>query len=179
MILATLTAMNLSFGGEWLDKASERADPEAIEWVKQKLKEDEQLNQLRSFESLDFSIGSKKCLTSAAIAQPDSEIPIYVLISFSVPKETWVALSKEMESMGAVFVLRGLPSNSFRELASLILDLKNAGVKAAIQINPNLFTDYQIDEVPAFLAIKGKEFRKIRGNISLNCAIEKMGGLDK
>ena len=83
-------------------------------------------------------------------------------------------MSKELEKEGGVFVLRGLPNNSFSELAAKLLSLKKSGVNAAIQLNPIFFQTHQITNVPAFIVKAGDEFNKISGNISLKSALEKM-----
>lgn len=178
MILAALTALNVSCGDNWIEQVSTKTDPEAIQWVRQQLKEDLHLLKLKRTEQESSQQNPKKCLTTVDPTS-DTEIPLYVLISFSVPDETWVTLSKEMEKIGAVFALRGLPHNSFKELSKKIQHLNLLGVKAAIQINPELFTTYEIDRVPSFLVINDGGYSKVSGNISLAYAIEKLGGIKK
>lgn len=161
---------------DWVEKITERTDPEAMQWIKEKLTKDKQLEILRNAASESLQLTTKKCST---VTEPvETDIPLYVMISFSVPDSAWVSLSNAMETCGAVFVLRGLPDNSFKELSKKIQHLNHLGVKAPIQINPKHFSDYQITHVPTFLIIEDDTHRKISGNISLAYAIEKMGGIE-
>jgi conjugal transfer pilus assembly protein TrbC len=180
MILAISAALNLTSGDSWIQRES----PEAVEWTKEQLKIDLELEQLKEQnKNITFGItpdlNAKKCITNFTSIASDAEIPLYVLISFSVPEETWVSLSSEMEEIGAVFVLRGLPNNSFKRLSQKIQHLNSLGVKAPIQIDPQLFTNYEISRVPSFLIIKNQAYSKVSGNISLRYALEKMGGIKK
>jgi conjugal transfer pilus assembly protein TrbC len=143
----------------------QRADPEAILWIKRQLKADLSLKEKR-----DEQIPLQKCNVVVEASDPQ----LYVMISFSVPDEVWASLSQAMASKKAVFVLRGLPCDSFKELSRRIQRLNDLGVQAAIQINPQLFTEYQIERVPTFLMLKDSKYKKVSGNISLACAIEKM-----
>ena len=70
------------------------------------------------------------------IHDSDSDTPLKVYISFSVPEATWIEFSKPLEKLGGSFVLKGLPNNSFREFASRIMHLRKAGVLAPITIDP-------------------------------------------
>lgn len=162
--------------GNWLEKALERSDPEAILWVKEQLALGFESKKIDERGDSTPSLIDKKCFNSGGINFPDEQPPLYVMISFSVPESTWVDLSKSMESIGAVFVLSGLPDNSFKELSRRIQHLNRLGVKSPVQINPTLFTNHQIEVVPTFLIVKGG-VRKLSGNVSLKYALEKMGGL--
>lgn len=153
----------------------QQADPEAMNWVRQMLREDSQLEKVKepsSKQKIQFSETTKCSTISSSI--PDETMPIYVLISFSVPEEAWVDLSKELEEKGGAFVLRGLPHNSFKELSKKIQRLNLLGVSAPIQINPKLFSTYQVSHVPTFLIQNGEEYDKIRGNVSLKAALGKV-----
>lgn len=178
MMFAAVVAIHLACGAEWLEKAA-LPDAEAISWVKRQLKEDRQLEKLRGVQKDVATLGAKKCQTNSLPTTPEADIPVYVMISFSVPGETWVGLSTEMEKIGAVFVLRGLPNNSFKELSQRVQHLNQLGVKAPIQINPNLFTTHNIERVPTFLIVEKERSDKVTGNISLSYAVKKMGGLGK
>jgi len=176
MMLAALTALDFTCSSDWLEKSS-KIDPEAVLWVKQQLNNDLELVKLRNTDQIIIQTDKKKCLTTAA--QAPSDISFYVMMSFSVPEVTWISLSKEMEKLGAVFVLSGLPNNSFKELSWKIQQLSKLGVNATIQIDPDLFTNNQIDRVPTFLIPRKEGSDKVSGSISLACALEKLGGLNK
>ena len=129
-------------------------DPQAIEWAK----------------SLDSNCS--RCVRAAPAVQDPG---IYVLMSFSVPDQIWLSLSKELERVGGSFVLRGLPEQSFSALQRRIVELKKKGVNAQIQIHPRLFDDHQVDRAPAFLFIDEKGSDLVRGNVTLRYAAELRG----
>lgn len=104
------------------------------------------------------------------------ESPLRVFMSFSVPHNTWLNLSQELDKVGGVFVLRGLPDQSFQALAQRILKLKESGVNAPIQLDPAKFQDYAIRHVPSFVVAEEKSYDKIVGNVSLKFALERMSG---
>lgn len=99
---------------------------------------------------------------------------VFVFMSFSVPDAAWISLSKELEQVGGVFVLRGLPGQSFQTLASRTLHLKEKGVKAPIQLDPQRFLAYQIDQVPSIVVAEDQIFDKLSGNVSLCFALQRM-----
>jgi type-F conjugative transfer system pilin assembly protein TrbC len=106
----------------------------------------------------------------------DQQFNLYVFVSFSMTDESWLSLSKAVEQLGGSLVLRGLPNNSFQELAKKIHDLRKRGVNAHIQIDPRLFTKYAIEKVPCFVVLEESSFEKLYGNVSLPFALEKMSG---
>ena len=173
MILALVAVLNASLTSDWLDMTAKKADQEAIAWVKQQLHEDFKL--VKGTEKEPVPDMRKKCLTTVITAN-NAEVPVYVMISFSVPEETWVSLSAEMEKIGAVFVLRGLPNNSFKELSKRLQHLSSIGVNAEVRIDPMLYTTYKIDKAPTFLIIDKDFHYTISGNVSLSYAMETMRG---
>ena len=174
MMLALVAALNASYvTSDWLDMAAKRADQEAIAWVKQQLHEDSKL--VRGTEKETVTDMRKKCLTTVSTSN-NADVPVYVMISFSIPEETWVSLSAEMEKIGAVFVLRGLPNNSFKELSKRLQHLSSIGVNAEVRIDPMLYTNYKIDKAPTFLIIGKDSHHTLSGNVSLSYAMETMRG---
>jgi type-F conjugative transfer system pilin assembly protein TrbC len=93
---------------------------------------------------------------------------LFVFMSFSVPDNIWLELSKSLEGKGGTIVIQGLPQNSFEKLISKIKDLKTKGITANIEINPKLFDQYEVQSVPCFVQVNGDSFDKISGNISLS-----------
>lgn len=136
------------------------------DWLK------EQLRNVYPSEETESIFTGKKCLYEDSFLL--SEPKIFVAMSFSVPESVWLSLSKELEKAGGIFVLRGLPNNSFNELASKLLSLKSKGVNAPIQLDPKFFQVHHITSVPAFLIKEEREVYKIQGNISLKFALSKM-----
>lgn len=121
------------------------------------------------------SSNREKCLNCSSDQWAMVQEPkVLVFVSFSIPNRAWIDLSKELEKVGGVFVLRGLPDQSMQILASRILKLKEEGVNAPILIDPKSFLTYGIDQVPAIVISEEKAFDKVSGHVSLKFALEKM-----
>lgn len=95
------------------------------------------------------------------------EIQIIVFVSFSMPKESIKTLFKDAEMYKNVrFVLRGFVNDSMEETVKKVQD--DEGV---LDIDPDIFEKYQIEQVPTFLWVKGDQnLGKISGNITLTYA---------
>ena len=126
-----------------------------------------------SGESLLTGKCSGQCFSGTPIS--DNPQGLYVFISFSVPQETWLSLSKELEERGGAFVLRGLPENSFNEFAQRLSELTEKGLNAEVILDPTLYQKYEVTHVPTFVVVDGDDFDKISGNISLQYALEQTG----
>jgi len=111
----------------------------------------------------------KKCIScsSSQVNIPDSLPELLVFVSFSLPEGVWLSLSQDLEKIGGTFVLRGIPQNSFKELAQRIYKLRQNGVNADIQLHPQLFDEYVIQKVPTFVVTDGTHWDKISGTLSL------------
>lgn len=110
---------------------------------------------------------------------------IYIFISFSMTDnilQNYIIEAqniKQKYNIDIVFVLRGFYKNSFKEtqikINSLLqkLDNKNIG----IIVDPRLFKEYHITQVPVILKINDKnDYDKISGTVTLEYAINKFGG---
>lgn len=125
----------------------------------------------------------KKC--SAGSIQHEfhesSSPKLLVFISFSVPLETWKEYSTHLVENGGVFVLRGLPENSFQNLSQRIQELRAERVFAQIIIDPDLFEKHQVTAVPSIVLENAGRTDKITGNITLASAyrfFQVQGGMD-
>ena len=114
-----------------------------------------------------------KCSLSAGLTS-DPQTSLYVFVSFSLPDETWLTLSKELEKVGGIFILRGLPENSFKNLALKVQALRKKGLKIPLQVDPRLFTKFDVQAIPTFVINEEEKFDKLSGNVSLAFALEKM-----
>lgn len=125
-----------------------------------------------------FAAYNPHCLSCSENAFDEKEQEetsgIKVFISFSVPLETWRDFSNQMEKIGGVFILRGIPGNSFETLAEEILTLRKEGIYAPIDIDPNAFELYRIHSVPTILLEDGKRYDKVIGNVRLDTALQMM-----
>lgn len=98
---------------------------------------------------------------------------IKIFVSLSMPMSLWQQYSEELIKVGGVFVLNGLPENSFQALAKTMLNLKKNGVKATLILDPIAFRKYQINSVPTIVIEEENVFDKISGSVSLAYALEK------
>ena len=117
----------------------------------------------------------KKCTSSPESSQLQS-YKLMVFISFSVPLESWKDWSESLEKTGGIFVIRGLPGNSFRLFSEKVMELKKAGVNAPISIDPELYEEYEVKAVPTVVRVKGEEYDKISGNVHLEAALKIFAG---
>lgn len=97
---------------------------------------------------------------------------LFIFISFSVPLETWKEYSYLLEKTEGVFVLRGLPENSFPLLSQKIQSLREEKIFASIQIDPEAFEKYAIDAIPSIVLTEDSQYDKMTGNISLSHALK-------
>ncbi len=103
-------------------------------------------------------------------SQPSPKLPqILVFVSLSMPKLSLQELARQADSGNATLIMRGLKNNSFKDMAA---ELKELGI--SVQIDPNLFKQYQITKVPTFVLLS-KEPRSLVGNVSLAYALQKLG----
>ncbi len=117
----------------------------------------------------------KKCSSSSWLSsqlEQPKDPGLFVFISFSIPRESWKALSLELERAGGVFILNGIPKGSFPEFVAEVEWLRKIGVGAPIQIDPLAFLKYSIESVPAIVLSDGQLFDKVEGNIPLRTALD-------
>jgi len=142
------------------DEAAKLVDEEAVTFLK----------GLYDQTSSDGPLKCKKCLSSLGSAQTTT-YNLMVFMSFSIPLESWKDWSQSLEREGGVFVLRGLPGNSFHTFAQKVKELRNAGVKSPIRIDPEAYDQYEIKEVPCTVLLDGDAYDKMTGNIHLEAAL--------
>lgn len=87
--------------------------------------------------------------------------------------ESWKDFSREMEKTGGVFVLRGIPSGSFEAFAMKVMELRQAGVSAPIDIDPDRFEEFEVVAVPTFV-LRGMKNDRTAGNLRLSASLELM-----
>lgn len=146
----------------WLNEVENRFDEDAISWFRK------QINPKGEMQAeISVDADCKSCF-KGKIHEVD-EPKLFIFMSFSVPENIWLSLSQEMKGKQAVFVLRGLPQNSFKLFAQKIGHLKEKGMEASVQIHPNLFNEYSVDRVPTFVLTK-HPVSKVSGVVSLKYA---------
>lgn len=171
---------------------------EAQSWTKSKLKEMPSIQQIAELvnpSKVGVCRGQKDKAGELAIApgcpkknhnKKEQHIhaamtdpKILVFVSFSMPRASLNALSKEAEKFGAVLVMRGLKGDSFQETQAAFQGL-GTEERSGIEINPELFETYQIKQVPMFVRVKTstegefQEIGRLSGNVSLSFAAQKL-----
>lgn len=161
-----------------------KKESEKLEEMRKKMRQDRLTEENRRANEMKGSLSAqfgeikkgldKQCSNCMGNATSLEDPSLYVFMSFSLPDQAWIKLSPEVEKGGGTFVLRGLPEQSFQALAARILDLKEKGVNAQIQLDPKKFQEYQVSHVPAFVVAEEERFDKAAGHISLKYALETM-----
>lgn len=145
---------------QFAEEAGKRIDEEAATFLK----------GLYDQAAFDVPAKCKKCLPSSTSVQLQT-YNLMVFISFSVPLESWKEWSQALENRRGVFVLRGLPGNSFQTFAQKVKELRDAGVYAPISIDPESYEKYSIQSVPTVVRLDGEQWDKISGNIRLETVL--------
>ncbi len=114
----------------------------------------------------------KECKSCTMAKEVESDLLVFM--SFSMPDATWIDLSLPLEKAGGVFVVRGLPQNSFDTLMQNVVRLREAGVMAQIDLDPTLFDQYRIEATPTVVLREQGRFDKLSGNIGLEATLEIM-----
>jgi len=154
---------------EWIEKVSRRIDSDAVQWAEEHV-------SLQDFKrALEVGEGAPPCLRAFNGTNTiESDMRLYVFMSFSVPISIWQQLSQLLEKIGGAFVLRGLPGNSFQDYSEKVQEMTTMKIRAPILVDPLLFSKYEIQAVPAFLIEEPNHFDLIAGNISLVYALDYM-----
>lgn len=95
------------------------------------------------------------------------DVSFKVCMSFSVPDAVWRDLSPQLVRHGGVFVLEGLPENSFQAFAAKVVALRKQGVVAPIQLDPKVFETYDITQVPTFVVKDGAGTHTVAGTVTV------------
>jgi type-F conjugative transfer system pilin assembly protein TrbC len=90
-----------------------------------------------------------------------------------MPKASLIELSEQSQKYNATLVLRGIHEDSFLKTKDKILKINPNGL--LLDINPELFKQYDIQRVPTFVLVKnGKEINRLAGNVTLEFAHKKL-----
>lgn len=119
----------------------------------------EHLVNNEKFDKKQFLELQKKLVENAYNTQgkPRFDKQILLFVSFSMPENSIKELLRESKKYNAALVIQGLLNNSFKEtlnkVQQIISDNKNIG---GIHIDPNLFNEYKISQVPAYVVKYGE-----------------------
>lgn len=93
----------------------------------------------------------------------ENEGEILVFVSFSLPDKTLQRLADQMKAHNARLIIQGLHQDSFVKTKA---KLDQLGI--TIDIDPTLFTKYQITRVPTFIQHTHKATKRISGNLTFS-----------
>ena len=103
------------------------------------------------------------------IVQANTHDKLYVFVSLSMPDSALQTYYSEAEMLGATLVMRGLHHNSFPETKT-----KAESLKISWDIDPDLFEQYGISEVPVIVRVASGSAKKVAGHIPLAEALTLM-----
>lgn len=105
---------------------------------------------------------------------PDSEPSLTVCMSFSVPTQVWKDLNEDLMRHHGVFVVNGLPNNSFQAFAEKVLEFRKQGITAPIRIDPKLFERLKVNQVPQFVVKQKDETHTVSGTLTIPYVLDLM-----
>lgn len=131
-------------------------------------------------------------LDPAAIAKryqgmgPAEESGLFIMVSFSMPRESIERLASQANKAGATLVLRGMVDDSLPKTAETVADFLKRYPGAQFQIDPTVFRRFAVAQVPAFVISaqppdantcgKGCDprntFSSVAGDVTLDYALE-------
>jgi type-F conjugative transfer system pilin assembly protein TrbC len=116
-------------------------------------------------------------------AKKELSTNLYIFATLSLKDNNFKELIEAAKLYKATIVLRGLKNNSFSDTSKHIQKIGGEGEEASIIIDPILFKEYSINQVPTYVLAKEKDclpgtscpnlFDKLAGNVSPKYALEK------
>lgn len=116
-----------------------------------------------------MGVMSISTIACAQDRQLDSNVIIFV--SFSMPKESIKGWMNEAKKINAPVVIRGLVNNSFKETIRKLNDLMSDN-QGGVQLDPVLFNQFNIKQVPAVVVRDGKLHDVVYGDVHLDYALQ-------
>ena len=100
--------------------------------------------------------------------------PAIYFVSLGIPREGLLPMLKDARRYNIPPTLRGLVNNDMRQTAAAMFELSKEDKDAGVQIDPTLFTQYNITTVPALVVTCPGHHDVIRGSLPLKAALEKV-----
>lgn len=110
---------------------------------------------------------------STSMGEKDTFPAIY-FVSLGIPREGLLPMLKDARRYNIPPTLRGLVNNDMRQTAAAMFELSKEEKDAGVQIDPTLFTQYNITTVPALVVTCPGHHDVIRGSLPLQQALEKV-----
>lgn len=95
-------------------------------------------------------------------------------VSFAIPEEGLKRMLHETRQYGIPATLRGLVNNDMKATTDAVMKLVSDGVTDGVQIDPTLYTRYNIRSVPALVVRCPSGFDVVHGNLRVRQALEKV-----
>ncbi|EDX5729906.1 type-F conjugative transfer system pilin assembly protein TrbC [Salmonella enterica] len=95
-------------------------------------------------------------------------------VSFSIPEEGLKSMLGETRRYGIPATLRGMLNNDLKATANAVLSLVKDGATDGVQIDPTLFSKYDIRSVPSLVVYCSQGYDVVRGNLRIKQALEKV-----
>lgn len=111
----------------------------------------DQLARKRQQDAIDQSKRERKTPTA-----------IY-FVSASIPEQDMREILREADRLGVPAVMRGLVNNDFRSSAAYMLKLSQPDNIGGVQVDPNLFKQFDIKAVPALVVHCATGYDKVLG----------------
>jgi len=96
----------------------------------------------------------------------DAKRPL-IFVSASMPIASLKKLAYQALQHNALLVIRGMVKGSMQETAKLVDEIDHP-----LDIDPKLFEQFKITQVPVFMVYHNQGWHKVSGNVDLNFAIE-------
>ncbi|HCI8581984.1 TPA: type-F conjugative transfer system pilin assembly protein TrbC [Enterobacter cloacae] len=100
--------------------------------------------------------------------------PAIYFVSLGIPHEGLLPMLKDARRYNIPPTLRGLVNNDMRQTAAAMFELNKEDKDAGVQIDPTLFSQYNITTVPALVVTCPGHHDVIRGSLPLQQALEKV-----
>ncbi|EEH8383225.1 type-F conjugative transfer system pilin assembly protein TrbC [Salmonella enterica subsp. enterica serovar Montevideo] len=95
-------------------------------------------------------------------------------VSFSIPEEGLKRMLGETRRYGIPATLRGMLNNDLKATANAVLSLVKDGATDGVQIDPTMFSKYDIRSVPSLVVYCSQGYDVVRGNLRIKQALEKV-----
>lgn len=99
---------------------------------------------------------------------------VFVFVSFSMPEALLKETLKESVRLQIPAYLNGLYQDSMRETALKVMALTEEIPTLNLQIDPTLFEQFGIEQVPALVVSKGKVFDVIYGHLPVEEGLRRL-----
>lgn len=107
---------------------------------------------------------------AALLHETPQETDFFVFVSTSMHPDHLLEIGKEAQRYGGVLVLRGLVQDSFKETLKELSFLFKKEV--GVLIDPQLFEDHNVQQVPTFVLTDGTRWDRMIGSVSPKYALE-------